>query len=284
MSAIDILLPTYNRLASFIMTLSGIAAQSFTDINLIVADQSQEPTLQHQVVQTLRRVIEARGGSVAWHERPQIHGIVEQRDFLLKQSSAPHVLYLDDDVFMEPWVIEKLLTVLQAEQCAFVGAFPAGLSHRDDRRPQQEIVELWEGPVRPEAVDPGSPQWERWQLHRAANLYHASQALPPGTYRLYKVAWIASCILYDRQKLVDIGGFSFWPRLPRYHSGEEVLVQNLLMRRWGGCAIMPSGTYYSQVSTTVLNEAGTVDGHALDLLPEMIERYAPQTSRTGARL
>jgi hypothetical protein len=79
--------------------------------------------------------------------------------------------------------------------------------------------------------------------------------------------------MYDRVKLLEVGGFSFWPRLPRYHSGEEVLVQNLLMRRCGGCAILPSGTYYSQVPSTVLNEAGTVDGHALDLLAEMIEQY-----------
>jgi hypothetical protein len=87
------------------------------------------------------------------------------------------------------------------------------------------------------------------------------------------VAWIASCILYDREKLLAVGGFSFWSRLPRYHSGEEVLVQNLLMRRWGGCGLMPSGTYYAQIPSTVLNPAGTVDGHALALLPEMVERY-----------
>jgi hypothetical protein len=42
---------------------------------------------------------------------------------------------------------------------------------------------------------------------------------------------------------------------------------------------MPSGTYFSEVPTTVLNEVGTVDGHALDLLPEMIERYAPMAAR-----
>jgi len=52
-------------------------------------------------------------------------------------------------------------------------------------------------------------------------------------------------------------------------------VQNLLMRRWGGCCILPSGTYSSEVPSTVLNAAGTVDGHALDLLPEMVARYAP---------
>ena len=276
MATVDVLVPTYNRLSSLVMTLSGLAAQSIQDMRLVVADQSQESTENSRVVQTLRRIIEARGGSVAWHCRPQIHGIAEQRDFLLQQATADAVLYLDDDVFMEPWVLEYLLDTLSEQQCGFVGAFPAGLSHIDDRRPQQQRIEYWAGPVRPEIVEPGSLQWERWQLHRAANLYHVSQSLPPERQpRLYKVAWIASCILYNRKKLLDVGGFSFWPRLPRYHSGEEVLVQNLLMRRWGGCAIVPSGTYYSQVQTTVLNDAGAVDGHALDLLPEMIERYAP---------
>ena len=280
MAAIDVLLPTCNRLESLIMTLSGVAAQTLRDLHVIVADQSREPAGQSQVVQTLRRVIEVRGGSVEWHHRPQIHGIAEQRNFLLERASAPAVLYLDDDVLMEPWVAERLLETLRAERCAFVGAFPAGLSHRDDVRPHQQFVEFWDGPVRPEALDPGSPQWERAKLHSAANLFHVSQGLAPGEVRLYKVAWIASCILYDRAKLLEVGGFSFWSRLPRYHSGEEVLVQNLLMRRWGGCAIMPSGTYYSQVPTTVLNAAGTVDGHALDLLPEMVERYTPQTAGT----
>jgi glycosyltransferase involved in cell wall biosynthesis len=281
MATVDVLLPTYDRLPSLIMTLSGVAAQTLTDVRVIVADQGQEPVEQEPVIQTLRRVIEAQGGSVEWHTRPQIHGIVEQRDFLLRQATADAVLYLDDDVFMEPWVVERLLETLREQHCGFVGAFPAGLSHRDDVRPEQQVVDYWDGAVQPEVVEPDSPPWERWQLHRAANLYHASMSMPPGEFRLYKVAWIASCILYDRDKLLQIGGFSFWPHLPRYHSGEEVLVQNLLMRRWGGCGIMPSGTYYTQVPTTVLNDEGTVDGHALALLSEMVERYVSEHVEMG---
>lgn len=281
MAPVDILLPTYNRLASLIMTLAGVAAQTYRNLHVIIADQSQEPATYEQVVQTVGKVIEARGGCIEWYYRRPVHGIAEQRDFLLKKATADAVLYLDDDVLMEPWVVEQLLDVLNTARCGFVGAFPAGLSHLDDVRPEQQIIEYWDGPVSPEVVEPGSPQWERWQLHRAANLYHVSQSFRcEARPRLYKVAWIASCILYDRAKLLEIGGFSFWPRLPRYHSGEEVLVQNLLMRRWGGCAIAPSGTYYSQVPTTVLNDAGTVDGHALDLLPEMIERYASSVKST----
>ncbi|GIV97753.1 MAG: hypothetical protein KatS3mg057_2410 [Herpetosiphonaceae bacterium] len=274
MAQVDILLPTCNRLPSLIFTLAGIAAQSLTDLHIIVSDQSEEPVEDQPVVRSLRRIVEARGGSVEWHNRTPSRGIAEQRDFLLRRATAPAVLYLDDDVFMEPWVVEKLLETLRGEGCGFVGAFPTGLSFRDDVRPHQHIVEFWDGPVQPEVVEPDSPQWERAQLHRAANLWHASQRLRPGEFRRYKVAWVASCILYDRQKLLEIGGFSFWERLPRYHSGEEVLVQNLLMRRWGGCALMPSGTYHAEVPSTVLNQYGSIDGHALDLLPEMLARYA----------
>ncbi len=276
MASVDILLPTYNRTHSLIMTLSGLAGQTHSDFHVIVADQSQNAASAEPVIRALLRIIEARGGTVEWHHRVPSRGIAEQRDFLLKRASAPAVLYLDDDVWMEPWVLEHLLTTLRAEGCGFVGAFPSGLSFREDVRPQQQAIEYWLGRVRPEAVNPGSPEWERAQLHRAANLYHVSQTLLPGEHRRYKVAWVASCILYDREKLLAVGGFSFWPRLPRYHSGEEVLVQNLLMRRWGGCGIIPSGTYHSEVQSTVLNDAGTVDGHALDLLPEMVQRYCPE--------
>jgi hypothetical protein len=276
-ASVDVLIPTINRLESLIMTLSGVALQTLTDMRVVVADQSDVPVEHHQVITALRRVIEARGGQVQWYHRVPSKGIAEQRQFLLMQSRAPAVLYLDDDVLMESWVVERLLKVLLEQNCGFVGAFPSGLSYVHDVRPHQQAVEFWDGPVQPEAVEPGSEHWERYHLHRAANLWHVQQRLRPGEQRLYKVAWVASCVMYNRARLLEVGGFSFWPRLPRYHSGEEVLVQNLLMRRWGGCAIMPSGTYYSQVPTTVLNDRGTVDGHALDLLPEMIRCYAGPT-------
>ncbi len=284
MATVDVLLPTCNRLTSLVCTLAGVAAQSLTDLHVIVADQSETPVAGEPVLQALVRVIEERGGSVEWHYRVPSRGIAEQRQFLLERATAPAVLYLDDDVFMEPWVVERLLAVLRAQGCAFVGAFPTGLAFRDDVRPHQQVVEPWFGPVCPEVVEPGSPAWRRNLLHRAANTTHAARRLgvSPEAPLLYKVAWVASCVLYDREKLVQVGGFSFWHRLPRYHSGEEVLVQNLLLRRWGGCAILPSGTYSTQLPSTVLNAAGTVDGHALDLLPEMVRRYAAAAPSTTA--
>jgi hypothetical protein len=259
------------------MVLTGVATQTVRDVHLVLADQSEEPVEHSPVVRTLLRIIESRGGQIEVHHRTPSKGITEQRQFLLERACTNNLLYLDDDVLMEPNVLELLIQTIEAEQCGFVGAFPAGLSFFGDVRPEQQRIEYWDGPVQPEAVEPDSDRWELWHLHRAANLYHVSSRLPAGEFRRYKVTWIASCVLYDRNKLNEIGGFSFWPRLPRFHSGEEVLVQNLLMRKWGGCALAPSGTYYAELPSTVLNLEGTVDGHALELLPEMVARYAPGT-------
>lgn len=282
MATVDVLIPTYNRPNTIVMTLSGVAGQTLTDLRVVVADQSDVPASASQVVQTLRRIIEARGGTVEWHRRSRRHGVAEQRDFLLRRATADAVLFLDDDVFLESRVVAQLLEILRTERCGFVGAFPVGMSFRDDVRPEQQKIEFWEGPVVPETVEPGSAEWERFHLHRASNLYHVSQRLPPDEVRRYKVAWVGACCLYDRAKLLEVGGFSFWRRLPRYHSGEEVLVQNLLMRRWGGCAIIPSGAYHAEVPTTVLNADNTVDGHALDLLDETVARYVPEAAVPAA--
>jgi GT2 family glycosyltransferase len=277
LATVSVLIPTYERAASLIMTLSGVAAQTVTDLQVVVSSQGRHKAEGSSVGRALGRVIEARGGSIEWHHR-EPRGIAEQRHFLLGRAEAEPVLFLDDDVFMEPFVIERLLSVLEAEGCGFVGAFPAGLTFVDDVRPEQQKIEYWRGPVQPEAIEKDGPGWERWQLHRAANLYHVAQklALPPGEFLRYKVAWIAACVLYSRKKLLEIGGFSFWQRLPRYHKAEDIVVQNLLLRRYGGCGVVPSGTYHSQVGTTTFSPEGTVDADAVDLLPELVERYVPR--------
>ncbi|MEJ7681988.1 MAG: hypothetical protein WKG06_29880 [Segetibacter sp.] len=39
----------------------------------------------------------------------------------------------------------------------------------------------------------------------------------------YKVAWVGGCVMYDTEKLREVGGFSFWKDLPEKHCGEDVL-------------------------------------------------------------
>ena len=82
--------------------------------------------------------------------------------------------------------------------------------------------------------------------------------------------WVAACALYDRQKLLAVGGFSFWKRLPRYHSGEEVLVQNLLMRRWGACAILAGFILSPIFHVGTINDAITLPTMLVTLLGAII--------------
>lgn len=273
---VSVLIPTYERTESLVMTLSGVAAQTMAELQVVVSSQGGHRAEDSPVARAVGRVIEGRGGSVEWRHR-EPRGIAEQRHFLLGRAEANAVLFLDDDVYMEPVVIERLLSVLEAEGCGFAGAFPAGLTFADDVRPDQQALELWEGPVLPEVVEKDGPGWERWHLHRAANLYHVARRLdlPPEGFFRYKVAWIAGCVLYDKEKLLEVGGFSFWKELPRYHKAEDIVVQNLLMRRYGGCGVVPSGTYHAEIETTTFSPTGIVVADAVDLLPGLVERYAP---------
>lgn len=255
---------------------------SFADrggLHVVVSSQGRHRAEDSAVARAVARVISSRGGSVEWRHR-EPRGIAEQRHFLLQRAAdSDAVLFLDDDVFMQPSVVQCLLSVLESDNCGFVGAFPAGLTFADDVRQDQQDIQFWKGPVEPDVVEVEGRNWERWQLHRAANLHHVAEklALTPGEFLRYKVAWIGSCVLYDRKKLLDVGGFSFRDRLPRYHTGEDVVVQNLLLRRYGGCGVVPSGTYHAEVETTTVSPAGVVETDALDLLPELIERYAPES-------
>ena len=100
---------------------------------------------------------------------------------------------------------------------------------------------------------PRSTAWDRHRLHNAANVYHVQRdlGLTPEDGRTYRVAWVGGCVLYDRNKLEGVGGFSFWNRLPPNHAGEEIVVQLQLMSRFGGCGVLPSGVYHQELPTTV---------------------------------
>ena len=120
-------------------------------------------------------------------------------------------------------------------------------------READHAIEFWEGPVAPEELRPGTPAWERYRLHSAANMLHLQQRLgiTPEDQRTYRVAWVGGCVLYDTQKLRAAGGFCFWRDLPETHAGEDVLAQVRVMAQFGGCGLMPSGVYHLELPTTI---------------------------------
>jgi hypothetical protein len=179
--------------------------------------------------------------------------MAQQRQFLLDRSRTPYVLFLDDDVILEPDLAGRLLYALQQARCGFVGSAVIGLSYIDDVRPHQQAVELWDGDVLPERVDPESVHWQRHHLHSAANLLHVQRDrnITAQRSRLYKVAWVGGCVMYDAAKLRAAGGFGFWSELPCDHCGEDVLAQVRMMAHFGGCGLMPSDACHQELPTTV---------------------------------
>jgi glycosyltransferase involved in cell wall biosynthesis len=252
---VDVLVPTFRRKTGLAVTLTSLLGQTFTDFDVVIADQTpaEEAYLDSVEIATVVRALEWHGHSVRLHPGRPRRGMAEQRDFLLRQSSARYVHFLDDDVLLDPPVMERMLRVLQREGCGFVGCAAAGLSYLHDFRPHQQNIDVWDGPVRAERFTAETIPWERHLVNNAANPLHLEQQLVhDGDVVRYKVAWVGGAnVLFDREKLLDVGGFSFWPELPEQHAGEEVVVQFLLLNKYGGCGILPSGTYHLELPTNV---------------------------------
>jgi GT2 family glycosyltransferase len=250
---VDVLVPTYCRPAALAVTLAGLTAQTLPRFRVVISDQSPdgESTAAAELMTSVR-LLRARGRPVELLRHGR-HGLAEHRQFLLDQASAPYALFLDDDVLCEPEVLARLLRVIREEACGFVGAPLVGLSHLDDVRVDEQVVEPWIGAVCPEPFGPDDERWQRHRLHNAANVWHVEHALQATDAEplVYKVAWVGGCVLYDVGKLRSVGGFGFWRDLPAEHCGEDVLVQQRLRERYGGCGVLPSGAYHQQLPTTV---------------------------------
>jgi GT2 family glycosyltransferase len=254
MKKINVLIPTYKRTCALAVTLTSLAFQTEKSFDIIISDQTPDDSNEKDFsIQTAILLLRSKGHEVFYFKNLPPKGLAHQREFLLEKSSGEYSLYLDDDLILEPWVIRNLRRVLEEEECGFAGNAVIGLSYQNDIRPHQHTIELWHSKVIPEYIIPKSIEWERYVIHNAANLLHIQDNLQitPDVPVPYKVAWVGGCVLYDTHKLKDVGGFSFWKDLPEKHCGEDVLAQLRVMKRYGGCGVLPSGVYHQELETTV---------------------------------
>ncbi|MBF6327823.1 glycosyltransferase [Nocardia transvalensis] len=264
---LEVLIPTRNRPVELATTLSGLAAQDFPDFAVVVSDQSDgAASYDTPAALTMARMLRHRGHRVRFGTHRPPLGIAEQRNHLLSQSRARFVLFLDDDVWLEPGTLQRMHTAITELKCGFVGCAVQGLSYLDDHRPRElEPFEIWPGAPEPEQIRREDKAWQRWTLHNAANPTHLAEqlGLRDGHWVAYKVAWVGGCVLYDREKLKATGGFEFWRKLPRHHCGEDVLAQLRVMARYGGAGILPSGAVHLEAPTTVARR----EVEAYDVVP-----------------
>ncbi|MFY1697381.1 MULTISPECIES: glycosyltransferase family A protein [unclassified Solwaraspora] len=253
---LDVLIPTRNRPAELATTLAGLAAQELpAEFGVVVSDQSDDgPAWAQPAPASMVRALRHTGHPVLLTRRLPRRGLAEHRAYLLSLSTARLTLLLDDDVWLAPGTVDRLVTALRELRCGFVGNAVHGLSYLDDVRPQDHDAYVeWDGRPEPERILPGTPQWQRARLHSAANLLHVTERLRlrADEWRAYRISWIGGCVLFDRAKLVAAGGFDFWRQMPPDHQGEDVAAQLAVLRRYGGAGIVPSGAYHLESPTTV---------------------------------
>jgi glycosyltransferase involved in cell wall biosynthesis len=279
---VSVLIPTYRRKTGLAVVLASLLGQHFTDFDVVVSDQTpaEECYLEAPEISTAVEALRWRGHDVRLLRHLPARGLAEQRQFLLEQARAPYVQFLDDDLLLEPRVLERMVSVMRDDRCGFVGCAAVGLGFVGDVRPHEQHIELWDGPVEPERLDPDELPLIRHRVNNAANPLHLERRFTTSEQPVvrYRVAWVGANVLYDRQKLLSVGGFDFWPRLPAQHAGEDVVVQLLLLDRYGGCGVLPSGTYHLGLPTTVERR----EVNAIDLLPELLARVRRDISAVAA--
>jgi GT2 family glycosyltransferase len=254
MKKIRVLIPTYKRPEALTVLMTSLCFQTYKNFDITISDQSEHDVLGTDAsFQTALKILELRGHKVEIFRNLPARGIAQQRQFLLAHSNEIYTLFLDDDLILEPYVIENLKRIIEEENCGFVGNAVIGLSYQKEIRYHQHDIEFWDGPVEPELILPKSLEWNRYLLHNAANIYHIQKKynVKSESPKKYKVAWIGGCVMYDTGKLLDVGGFGFWKELPVNHCGEDVLVQLRVMKKYGGCGVLPSGVYHQELRTTL---------------------------------
>src|SRR5690606_29974209 len=110
MRRVDILIPTCNRPEALAATLASLIGQSFTEFSVQVLDQSDAAAAyDHPVAVAALRVLRGQGRLVELARNLPRLGMAQQRQALLDRATAPYVLFLDDDVILEPGVVHRMV-------------------------------------------------------------------------------------------------------------------------------------------------------------------------------
>jgi GT2 family glycosyltransferase len=246
-SPIDVLIPTRGRPTALAATMATLIGQTHRHFDVVVADQSDGPaSFDTDESRAIVRLLQERGHRVRLLRNLPRRGPAQQRHFLLEHARAgASALFLDDDVLLEPDLMARLHAALRRSGCGFVGSALLDLRGHADAPAGPHEMAFWDGPVLPERLGPASPGWLRQQRQGAGDLWHSQRrhVARGDDDRLYKLAWLAGCVLYDTAKLRGCGGFDFWPLLPVEHFREDALAQLRVMAVHGGCGLLPSGAY-----------------------------------------
>jgi len=249
---VDVLIPATGSPVSLGATLASLASQRYEAFRVSIAAPPLAPRDEAEI-RALAGILAAHGHAVRLDDVAQPVKSGGRRQALVDRATASYLLVVDDGIFLEPDLIGRLVAAIRAAGSGFVGSSVIDLRFRMEHRLDEQSIDFWDGPVQPEEIHVGSPAWERRRLHRGANLQHLRERLPRTRDRLYRVADVQGCVLYDAAKLHAAGGFRVRPdhgHDPAVPTGTESAAQLRLLARFGGAGLFPSGAYRLTAETT----------------------------------
>jgi len=95
---VSVIIPTKNRPVDLARTIETLVVQTVSPLELIIVDQSAEKSFDQPVPFPVR-----------WIHDPTLSGLTTARNAALKQARGDILLFLDDDVLLQPDFIEEIL-------------------------------------------------------------------------------------------------------------------------------------------------------------------------------
>jgi len=114
---VSVIIPTKNRSADLARTIETLVQQTGQPIELIIVDQSPEPTFTRRVSIPIQYI----------HD-PRLSGLTAARNASMRVARGDIWLFLDDDVLLEPQFIEEILKAYDGPHVTGVSGIIANYS------------------------------------------------------------------------------------------------------------------------------------------------------------
>ena len=119
MSRIAVCIPTRND-GGYPVTLGyplvSLAMQTYSDLTIYVRDEGLRDAYSNRHMRLIVNLVSQKGIAIEYHRAQNRHGAGYARRSLFETiRDEPYVLWLDDDMIIEPDAVESLLKVIEAK-------------------------------------------------------------------------------------------------------------------------------------------------------------------------
>jgi glycosyltransferase involved in cell wall biosynthesis len=211
-AVVDVLVCTKDGCKELPTLLSSLSFQTFTNFHVIIRDESQSVSaLSNPIVVKTLDLLARKGIQVSFTRDWVSKGICYARYKTLELAKNEYVWFVDDDVIAEPDCLEHLMDVIRDKKSGYVQGSKVSVDNSYGFS----------------SFDPNAVQVVNQESLSIFAYYHGNIVAP-------LCIGDTANLLFDRQKLMAVGGFAFFEMLGSSLLGEDWIAAALTADRYGG--------------------------------------------------